>query len=212
MNDTTVSNEVTALLKKNYTNPQTELVFQNPYQLACSVIMAAMCTDKLVNKVTPKFFERFPDPQSLASADIEEIKKYISSVNFYNNKAKSLSGMARTLIEKFNGIMPQTMQELLTLPGIARKSANVILNEAFNKAEGFVVDTHITRLSNRLGLTIQKDPVRIEQDLMEAFDQKDWRFLSSAMVLHGRYICTARKPKCSECVLNEICPSAFKVS
>lgn len=200
--------DVETLLRKKFINPKTELIFKNPYELACAVIMAAMCTDKLVNKVTPEFFKKFPTPKSLAEADIEEIKKYIKSVNFFNNKAKSLSGMARTLVEKFNGKMPETMEELLILPGIARKSSNVILNEAFNKAEGFVVDTHISRVSNRLGLTTETNPVKIEQDLMKAFDKKSWRFLSSAMVLHGRYTCVARKPKCEECVLNKICPSS----
>lgn len=211
MFNTAAAKEIALQIKKQYQNPKTELVFETPFQLACAVIMAAMCTDKLVNKVTPAFFERFPTPQSLANANLDEIKKYISSVNFYNNKAKSLSGMAKTLVANFGGIMPQTMTELLTLPGIARKSANVILNEAFNKAEGFVVDTHITRVSNRLDLTEQKDPVKIEQDLMKLFDKKDWRLLSSALVLHGRYTCTARNPKCVDCVLNKICPSAFKV-
>lgn len=200
--------EIEKLLRKKFINPKTELTFKNPYELACAVIMAAMCTDKLVNKVTPEFFKKFPTPKSLAEADIEEIKKYIKSVNFFNNKAKSLSGMAKTLVTKFNGKMPETMEELLILPGIARKSSNVILNEAFNKAEGFVVDTHIGRVSNRLGLTKETNPVKIEQDLMKAFDKKSWRFLSSAMVLHGRYTCVARKPKCEECVLNKICPSS----
>ena len=202
---------VAKLLKKKFPDAKTELNFKNPYDLTCATIMAAMCTDKLVNKVTPAFFQRFPTPKNLAEADIEEIKTYIKSVNFFNNKAKSLSGMARKLVSDFNGQVPRTMQELLTLPGIARKSSNVILNEAYDLAEGFVVDTHITRVSNRLGLTTQKNPVKIEQDLMKAFDKKDWRHLSSAMVLHGRYTCIARKPKCAECVLNKICPSAFKV-
>ena len=202
---------VAKLLKKKFPDAKTELNFKNPYELTCATIMAAMCTDKLVNKVTPAFFQRFPTPKNLAEADIEEIKTYIKSVNFFNNKAKSLSGMARKLVSDFNGQVPRTMQELLTLPGIARKSSNVILNEAYDLAEGFVVDTHITRVSNRLGLTTQKNPVKIEQDLMKAFDKKDWRHLSSAMVLHGRYTCIARKPKCAECVLNKICPSAFKV-
>ena len=202
---------VAKLLKKKFPDAKTELNFKNPYELTCATIMAAMCTDKLVNKVTPAFFQRFPTPKNLAEADIEEIKTYIKSVNFFNNKAKSLSGMARKLVSDFNGQVPRTMQELLTLPGIARKSSNVILNEAYDLAEGFVVDTHITRVSNRLGLTTQKNPVKIEQDLMKAFDKKDWRHLSSAMVLHCRYTCIARKPKCAECVLNKICPSAFKV-
>lgn len=203
--------EVALLLRRHYPNPKTELNFKNPYQLACAVIMSAMCTDKLVNKVTPAFFERFPTPKDLAEADVEEIKKYIKSVNFFNNKAKSLNGMAQVLIAKYGGKMPKTMEELLVLPGVARKSANVILNEVFNIAEGFVVDTHIARVSNRLGLTTNKQPIKIEQDLMKLFDRKDWRLLSSALVLHGRYICVARKPKCVECVLNKVCPSAFKV-
>jgi endonuclease-3 len=206
-----LANSVVQLLKKNTPDPKTELVFKTPYQLACSVIMAAMCTDKLVNKVTPAFFERFPTPETLAEADIEEVKSYIKSVNFFNNKAKSLIGMARALTTEFNGQMPKTMEELMRLPGIARKSANVILNEAFNIAEGVVVDTHMTRVMNRLGLTSQKDPVKIEKDLMEVFEKKDWRYVSSAVVLHGRYVCVARKPKCDVCVLNKVCPSAFKV-
>ena len=206
-----IAKETPKLLTQKFPNPKTELNFENPYQLACSVILAAMCTDKLVNKVTPAFFKRFSTPKDLAEADIEEVKTYIKSVNFFNNKAKSLIGMARTLISEFGGVMPRTMNELLKLPGIARKSANVILNEAFGIAEGFVVDTHVTRVSGRLGLTTQKDPVKIEQDLMKLFDKKDWRQLSSSIVLHGRYTCVARKPKCGECILNKICPSAFKV-
>ncbi|OGC50793.1 endonuclease III [candidate division WWE3 bacterium RIFCSPHIGHO2_01_FULL_40_23] len=203
--------EITKLLREKFPNPKTELNFSNPYQLVCAVILAAMCTDKLVNKITPEFFKRFPDPKTLANADIEEIKKYISSVNFYNNKAKSLSGMAKTLVVEYGGVVPSTMEKLMRLPGVARKSANVILNEVFDIAQGFVVDTHVTRVSQRLGLTMQKDPVKIEQDLMKAFDKKDWRLLSGAIVLHGRYTCTARKPNCAECVLNKVCPSAFKV-
>ncbi len=203
--------EVTKLLRKKFPEPKTELIFENPYQLACAVILAAMCTDKLVNKVTPNLFIRFPTPKDLASADLDEIKTYIKSVNFFNNKAKSLSGMAKTLLSEFGGVMPKTMVELMKLPGIARKSANVILNEAYDIAEGFVVDTHVTRVSGRLGLTDKKDPVKIEQDLMKVFDKKDWRLLSGALVLHGRYTCVARKPKCEECVLNKTCPSAFKV-
>ncbi len=206
-----LASSIVPLLKKSNPDPKTELVFSNPYQLACSVIMAAMCTDKLVNKVTPAFFERFPTPESLAEADIDEVKSYIKSVNFFNNKAKSLIGMARALTTEFGGQMPRTMEELMRLPGIARKSSNVILNEAFNIAEGVVVDTHMTRVMNRLGLTSQKDPVKIEKDLMDAFEKKDWRYISSAVVLHGRYVCVARKPKCDVCVLNKVCPSAFKV-
>ncbi|MBI4091206.1 endonuclease III [candidate division WWE3 bacterium] len=204
------ADDVAGLLKSSYPEPKTELEFKNPYELACAVILSAMCTDKAVNKITPAFFRRFPTPGRLAEADSKEIKSCIKSINFFNNKAKSLSGMAKTLVAEFNGEIPRTMAELLRLPGIARKSANVILNEAFNLAEGFVVDTHVARVSNRLGLTNQKDPLKIEKDLMGVFDEKDWRLLSSAMVLHGRYVCTARKPKCSECVLNEVCPSAFK--
>lgn len=204
--------QITKLLKTKILNPKTELNFNNPYQLACSVILAAMCTDKLVNKVTPAFFERFPTPQKLAEADIEEVKTYVKSVNFFNNKAKSLIGMAKTLVTDYGSKMPNKMEQLLKLPGIARKSANVILNEAFDLAEGVVVDTHMTRVMNRLGLTTQKDPVKIEKDLMAAFAKKDWRYVSSAVVLHGRYTCVARKPKCGECVLNKICPSVFKES
>ena len=202
--------EVTHILRSSYKNPKTELNFDNPYQLVCAVIMAAMCTDKLVNKVTPNFFKRFPTPESLAEADIEDIKSYIKSVNFFNNKAKSLSLMAKTLVGDFSSVVPNSMEKLLKLPGIARKSSNVILNEVFDKAEGFVVDTHISRVSQRLGLTKEKNPVKIEKDLMLVFHQKDWRFLSSALVLLGRYICVARRPKCQDCPLNQICPSAFK--
>ncbi len=206
-----LAGQIIPLLKKVTPEPKTELSFIDPFQLACSVILAAMCTDKLVNKVTPALFERYPDAKSLAEADIDELKTYIKSVNFFNNKAKSLIGMARALVTEFGSKMPQTMEELMRLPGIARKSANVILNEAFNIAEGVVVDTHMTRVMNRLGLTEQKDPVKIERDLMEIFDKKDWRYVSSAIVLHGRYVCVARKPKCDSCVLNKVCPSAFKV-
>ena len=203
--------EVAKLLKQEHPNPKTELNQENEMQLAVAVCLSAQTTDKKVNQVTESLFKKYKSWEDFANADLEEMQKDIHGVNFHKGKADRLIKMAQKVISDFGGKLPRTLGELITLPGIARKSANVILNEAWDLTEGIVVDTHVTRVSNRLGLTSEKDAVKIERDLMELFPKDSWRNISGAVVLHGRYVCTAAKPDCANCVLNEICPSAFKV-
>ena len=197
-------------LQKVRPDATTELRHRNAFELACAVILSAQTTDKLVNTITPELFRAYPTPQKLAAADVADVAKAIARVNFFNNKAKSLVGMAKAVTEKHGGVMPDTMEELTALPGIARKSANVIMITAFGKAEGVVVDTHVTRVSQRLGWTTETDAKKIEKRLMEILPRDLWKDAGHQIVLHGRYTCVARGPKCEECVLNDICPSAFQ--
>jgi endonuclease-3 len=192
--------------------PRCALNHENPWQLLQATILSAQCTDERVNKVTPELFRRWPEPPDLAAANPEELQEVIRSTGFYNNKTKSLLGAARRVTEEFGGVLPQTMKELLSLPGVARKTANVVLGTAFGKNEGFVVDTHIHRLAKRLGITRHDDPVKIERDLMEIFPQKKWGDLGHQIIWHGRLVCTARKPDCDECTLAPDCPSAGKLA
>ncbi len=203
--------KVALLLQKEHPAPKTELVHSDGYQLAISVMLSAQTTDKKVNQVTPALFAKYPNWESLASADPGEVASLIRQVNFYRGKAERIVAAARTVLSLYAGALPRDMNKLMKLPGVARKSANVIMQELWGIAEGIVVDTHVSRVSARLGLTTQKDPKKIEEDLMSLLPKKYWRNFSGSAVLHGRYICTARKPKCGECVLNEICPSAYKV-
>jgi endonuclease-3 len=173
-----------------------------------ATILSAQCTDKRVNLVTPVLFSTFPDARALAAAPMRRLLAIIRSTGFYRNKAKSIVGMARALLERHGGAVPKTMQDLVALPGIGRKTANVILGTAFGLNEGVVVDTHVARLARRLGLTRQADPVRIETALMPLFPRESWTMLSHVMIWHGRRVCHARKPLCAECALNDICPSA----
>lgn len=202
--------EIAGILEKNYPNPKTELVHANEYELAVSVMLSAQTTDKKVNQVTPDLFKKYPAWQDLSNAEVSNVANFIKQVNFYKGKAERLVKAAQKVVAEYNGVLPRSMENLMIIPGIARKSANVILQEAWGIAEGIVVDTHVIRVSNKLGLTVQKDPGKIEKDLMNIVPKKYWRNISSALVLHGRYICVARKPKCEECCLNKICPSAFK--
>ena len=192
-------------------SPKTELAHTGEYELAVAVMLSAQTTDKKVNQVTPKLFSRYPDWESLADAGVSEVQNLTHAVNFYIGKGERLVKAAQFVISNFGGSLPRIMEDLVKIPGIARKSANVIMQELWNVAEGIVVDTHVTRVSQRLGLTVNTDPVKIEKDLMNEIPKKYWRNFSGAAVLHGRYICTARKPKCGECKLNTISPSAFKV-
>ena len=202
--------QVAEILNKYYPAPRTELIHKDEYQLSVSVMLSAQTTDKKVNQVTPKLFERYKNWEELAGADLEELRGVIRPVNFYRGKAERLIKAAQFVLSQFNGELPKTLDELTKISGIARKSANVIMQELWDIAEGVVVDTHVIRVSQRLGLTKQKDAVKIEKDLMEGIPRKYWRNFSGALVLHGRYICVARKPKCEECALSKICPSAFK--
>lgn len=173
-----------------------------------ATVLSAQCTDKRVNLVTPALFARFPTPAALAAAPIEVVEDLIKSTGFFRNKARSITGLARALVTHHSGVLPSTMDDLVDLPGIGRKTANVILGNAYGKNEGVVVDTHIARLAERLGLTRHNDAVKIERDLMALFERDTWTMLAHLLIWHGRRICDARKPKCDECALAGICPSA----
>jgi endonuclease-3 len=201
--------EVAALLKKEYPSPKTELVHQNERELVVAVMLSAQTTDIKVNEVTQELFKKYRSWEDYANADPQELGKIIRQVNFYKGKAQRLIKAGKTILSQFNGEVPQTIEQLVKIPGIARKSANVIIQELWDRAEGIVVDTHVTRVSNRLKLTSNQDAVKIEKDLMKLFPRESWRNISGALVLHGRYVCKARKPDCENCVLKKICPSAF---
>jgi endonuclease-3 len=200
--------DIERLLRKLYPDAKCELDYNSPLELAVATILSAQCTDKRVNMTTPALFARFPDAASLAAADQSEVEELIKSTGFFRNKAKSVIGMARAVVAEHSGEVPRTMEELYKLPGIGRKTANVILGNAFEINEGIVVDTHVARLSHRLGLTRETDPVKIELALMPLFPRVSWTLISHLLIWHGRRICDAKKPLCGECVLNRICPSA----
>ena len=200
--------EVFDRLAKEYPDAHCELDHRNPLELLCATILSAQCTDKRVNMVTPTLFARYPSAAALAEAKPEELEEIIRSTGFFRNKTKSLLGMSAAVVERHGGDVPDTMDELVRLPGVGRKTANVVLGNAFGKAEGIVVDTHVTRLSERLGLTKEVDAVKIEEALMPLFPRERWTLLSHLLIFHGRRICEARTPKCGACVLNDICPSA----
>ena len=196
------------LLRNEYSLQHTALHYRNPLQLLVAVILSAQCTDVRVNIVTPALFARFSSAQDFAEANVKELERLIHSTGFYHNKAKNIIACCKMLIEKHNGIVPQTMGALIQLPGVGRKTANVVLGEAFGKIEGIVVDTHVIRLSNRLGFTKETDAVKIENDLMPLVPKKCWYQFSHALIFHGRKICPARKPLCRECSINTFCPSS----
>lgn len=191
-----------------YPDAVVELDHENAYQLLAATILAAQSTDKLINTVTPALFARYPTPAALAAADPAELEPMIFSTGFYRNKAKSLIGMARRVVEAHGGEVPDTMAALVGLPGVARKTANVVLGSALGKNEGVVVDTHVSRLAPRLGLTRETDPVKIEQDLMRLVPRDQWSIFAHRLIWHGRRVCFARKPDCEHCTLAPLCPSA----
>lgn len=193
-------------LKKLYPKTEPALKHNGPFEMLCAVILSAQCTDARVNLVTPELFKRFGTPQKMAKAKREDIETIIKSTGFYHAKAKSLHESAKKIVADFGGQVPQTMDELLTLQGVARKTANVVLGDCFDVVEGVVVDTHVKRLSYRLGLTKNTDPKKVEQDLMKLFPKKYWYYLSNALIYHGRRVCDARKPNCSACTLAKLCP------
>jgi endonuclease-3 len=195
-------------LHQAYPDASCALDHADAYQLLVATILSAQCTDARVNMVTPAFFSRYPTPEDLARADRTEVEELIRSTGFFRNKARSLVGMAQALVAEHRGEVPRTMEELRVLPGVGRKTANVILGNAFGINEGITVDTHVTRLSRLLGLTRHDDPARIEQDLMPLFPQGDWALLSHLLIIHGRQVCIARRPRCAECVVADLCPSA----
>jgi endonuclease-3 len=195
------------ILKKTYPTAQCSLDHHNPLELLVATILSAQCTDDRVNIVTKSLFKKYRTPQSYAKAPAGELEKDIQSTGFFNNKAKSLRGMGQALVERHGGKVPASMEELTNLPGVGRKTANVVLGNAFGQNVGVVVDTHVARLSNRLGLTKHADPVKIEQDLMEIVPQEDWTLWSHLLIHHGRQICKARKPECERCPILDYCPA-----
>ncbi|HVF38713.1 MAG TPA: endonuclease III [Gemmatimonadaceae bacterium] len=200
--------ELLLRLKREYPDAHCELDFRTPLQLLIATILSAQCTDKRVNMVTPELFEVFPDAESLSRARVEDLEDMIRSTGFFRNKTKSLLGMSSAIVERHRGSVPDTMEELTSLPGVGRKTANVVLGNAFAKNEGVVVDTHVGRLSIRLGLTNETDPVQVERALMPLFPRDDWALLSHLLIFHGRRVCIARTPRCESCVLADICPSS----
>lgn len=195
-------------LKNEYAGtPQTALRFSSPFELLVATILSAQTTDVLVNKVTEDLFNKYRTVKDFADTTPEKLATDIHSVNFFNNKAKSINKAAKMILEKFGGNVPQSMDELVTLPGVARKTANIVLSSAFGINEGIAVDTHVKRLANRLGLTKDEDPVKIEKDLMAITPKKEWGNLSHFLIFHGRKICQARKPNHKACVLYDVCPS-----
>ena len=191
-----------------YPDAHCELACENPLQLAVATVLSAQCTDQRVNMVTPALFARYPDADALAAAELPDLEALIRSTGFFRSKARNISGLARALVGRHGGQVPKSMDELVTLPGVGRKTANVILGNAFGLNEGIVVDTHVARLSARLGLTRETDPVRIERALVPLFPREAWTMLAHLMIWHGRRVCIARKPRCAECVLRDVCPSA----
>ncbi len=200
---------VLAEFKRLYPNPRHYLRFENPFQLLVATILSAQCTDEKVNEVTAGLFRKYPAPAELAEAPIEEIEREVRPTGFYRNKAKAIKGASAAIVERFGGSVPDTMEGLLTLPGIARKSANAILQHGFEKVEGVVVDTHVIRVAGRLGWTANADPGKIELDLMKLFDRREWRRLPFYLKSHGRAVCKAPVPKCGACAVAALCPSAL---
>lgn len=195
-------------LADEYPDAKCALDYGSPFQLAVATILSAQCTDVRVNMVTPELFRRHPDVRSLAGARQEEVEELIRSTGFFRNKARSLLGMAKAVMEDHGGELPRTMKELAALPGIGRKTANVVLGNAFGIDEGVVVDTHVKRLSGRLGFTAETNPDKIERDLMALFPSKTWTMLAHLLIYHGRKVCPARKPRCNECAVSHLCPSS----
>jgi endonuclease-3 len=205
---TASAHEIISLLKKAYPDARCALGHRNAYELLCATILSAQCTDARVNLVTPTLFARYPTPFELARAEPADVEEIIKSTGFFRNKTRSLIGMAQAVVADHGGEVPRTMEELRKLPGVGRKTANVVLSNAYGTNEGVTVDTHVTRLSGLLGLSREADPVKIEEDLMRLFPREDWGLLSHLLIFHGRRICIARRPKCGECVLAQLCPSA----
>ena len=197
---------ISRLIKK-YRNPKIALHYKNPIQLLVSTILSAQCTDKMVNKVTKELFKKYKSVEDYANAELSELEKDIKRTGFFRNKSKNIKNACKMLIEKFGGQVPNTMKEMLLLPGVARKTANVVLTNAYGVIEGIVVDTHVKRLSQRLDLTKNDNPEKIEKDLMNIVPKDKWAQFSFLLISHGRKICKARKPICNKCILNDLCPS-----
>ena len=201
--------KIIELLEKQFPNAKTALNYTNPLEILVATMLSAQTTDVQVNAVTQILFKKYRTPQDYANADIKELEQDIRSTGFYHNKARNLQNCCRLLVEKFHSQVPKTMEELIELPGVARKTANIVLYNAYGTIAGIAVDTHVRRLSERLGLTQQKDQDKIEQDLMQLTPKDKWMKLTDLLIFHGRQVCSAKKPQCQSCVLNKICPSAF---
>jgi endonuclease-3 len=202
--------KIIARLRREYPDSRTALFHESPLQILIATILAAQCTDERVNKITPGLFEKYPTAADFAKADRAALEQEIRPTGFFRNKAKSIIGAAKTIVEDFGGDVPSTMDELLTLPGVARKTANIVLSSGFQKADGIAVDTHVRRLSGRLGLSRQTVPEKIEKDLMKIVPRTDWLDFNYMLVNHGRRVCRARKPLCPQCAIRKLCPSAVK--
>lgn len=207
MNTREQAKEIIKRLKKEYPDPKTALNFSNPFELLVATILSAQTTDIHVNRVTENLFNKYKSVKDYANVSLDTFQKDVSSINFYRTKAKNIRESAKLIVDNFNSKVPKTMEELITLPGVARKTANIILSNVYGINEGIAVDTHVKRLANRLGLTNNEDPVKIEKDLMEITPKSEWGNISHLLIFHGRKICQAKKPKHKECVLYDICPS-----
>lgn len=201
--------KIIELLEKEHLDAKVALHYSNPLELLIATILSAQCTDERVNIVTKTLFKKYRTPQDYVKADAKELENDIRSTGFYRNKTKNIKRCCQMLIEKFNSQVPRTMEEILELPGVARKTANIVLSNAYGVVEGIAVDTHVRRLSQRLGLTENEDPNKIEEDLMQIVPKDKWMRITDLLIFHGRRVCTAKKPNCTGCVLNKICPSAF---
>jgi endonuclease-3 len=193
-------------LNKAHPDARYELNYDSPFQLLIATILAAQATDERINRLTPSLFAKYPDARAFADADRGELEQDLKPSGFYRNKAKSVQECCRALVERFGGEVPPRMEDLVTLPGVARKTANVVLNNAFRIASGVIVDSHVARVSQRMGLSEQSKPEKIEQDLMRLVPQGEWVQFGPALVLHGRYVCTSARPRCAECIFNDLCP------
>ncbi|UCB59697.1 MAG: endonuclease III [Candidatus Bathyarchaeota archaeon] len=203
--------EIINLLEGEYPNARISLHFNSSLELLVSTILSAQSTDRIVNEVTKNLFKKYKVARDYANADLAELENNVRSTGFYRRKALYLKKLGKMLVDRFDSEVPQTMEELVTLPGVARKTANIVLSTAFNTIEGIAVDTHVKRLAQRLGLSNNKDPNKIEEDLMRLVPKEQWPKLTDLLIFHGRRICNARKPNCEECVINELCPSAFTI-
>ncbi len=203
--------KIIELLENEYPDAKTALNYTNPLEILVATILSAQCTDNRVNIVTETLFKKYKTATDYANADLAELEEDIRSTGFYRNKAKNIKNTGRMLVEKYDSQVPRTMEELIELPGVARKTANIVLSNAYGVIVGIAVDTHVRRLSKRLGLTENTDPNKIEADLMAIVPKSQWKRITNLLIFHGRNVCMARKPKCSICTLNKLCPSAFKV-
>jgi endonuclease-3 len=203
------ASKVIELLKGEHSDAMIALNFSNPLELLVATILSAQCTDERVNTVTKSLFKKYPKAEDYAQADINQLQQEIRPTGFYRNKAKNIKKCCQIIVEKYNSLVPKKMEELIELPGVARKTANIVLSNAYGIVVGVAVDTHVRRLSQRLGFTSKNNPDKIERDLMGLFPQKEWKKITDLLIFHGRRVCFARKPSCGNCVLNKLCPSAF---